>query len=628
MKCVSLLLASVSLASLLGCNPIESDLPKTAADEPQLLGTAETTPNVDTVEASARANALFDKIFTARAERSPVFLTYLGIKKDYDKWDNLSDAYAEESHTLDLQLLKALKQIDPSSLDAGTQLSFRLLTQQLENQIADYRWRYHNYPVNQMFGTHSEVPSLLINQHRIDSVADAEAYIARLNAVPQLFDQLIAGLEKRAKMGIIAPKFVFPYVINDSRNLLKGAPFEAGEDSTLLADFNHKLEALSLAAGDKQYLRGEAINALTQNLQPAYLKLIACLEDLAAHADTRAGAWKFPSGEAFYNNALQRTTTTELSANDIHAIGLREVARIHSEMRNIMKQVNFSGSLQAFFAFMRKDPRFYYPETEDGKALYLQEATALIDNMKSRLDELFITKPKADLQVKRVESFREKSAGKAFYERPAPDGSRPGLYYANLYTTADMPVYQMEALAYHEGIPGHHMQIAIAQELEQMPKFRRFGDYTAYIEGWGLYSELVPKEIGLYADPYSDFGRLAMELWRACRLVVDTGLHAKRWTREQAIDYLVENTPNSEYDAIKAIERYIVMPSQATAYKIGMLEILKLRAHAQQALGQRFDIRQFHDVVLRNGPVPLNVLGELVEQWIDREKLSQTASNS
>ena len=268
------------------------------------------------------------------------------------------------------------------------------------------------------------------------------------------------------------------------------------------------------------------------------------------------------------------------------------------------------------FEFMRHDKQFFYDETEAGKQRYLDEAVALIDNMKSRLDELFIVKPKADMIVKRVEAFREKSAGKAFYQQPAPDGSRPGIYYANLYRMSDMPTYQMEALAYHEGIPGHHMQIAIGQELEGIPKFRKFGGYTAYVEGWGLYSEMIPKEIGLYEDPYSDFGRLAMELWRACRLVVDTGIHAKKWTRGQGIDYYVNNTPNPKPDAVKMVERHVVMPSQATAYKIGMLKIVELREAAKQKLGDKFSLPEFHDVVLKNGAVPLNVLEDLVDNWV------------
>jgi uncharacterized protein (DUF885 family) len=315
--------------------------------------------------------------------------------------------------------------------------------------------------------------------------------------------------------------------------------------------------------------------------------------------------------------ALRHTTTTNLSADEIHHLGLKEVARIHCEMEKIRAKVGFKGDLHAFFKFMREDPQFYLPDTDEGRAKYLAKAVQIVDEMKKRLDELFLTKPKADVEVKAVEKFRESSAGAAFYQQPAPDGSRPGMFYVNLRDMRDQPVYELEALAHHEGIPGHHMQIAIAQELTGIPKFRKLGArFTAYTEGWGLYSELTPKEIGMYQDPYSDFGRLSLELLRAARLVVDTGMHAKKWTRNQAIDYLRQNTPNSEGDCVDAINRYIVMPSQATAYKIGMLKILELRGKAKRALGAKFDLHQFHDVVLTNGALPLDVLEELVNRWI------------
>lgn len=563
-----------------------------------------------------KAEALFETVFSEGLDRSPVFQTYLGMKTNYDKWDDLSPKFEQEGFALTKDQLARLQAIDSSKLSADNALSYRLLEEQLKQDIAFQKWRLHDYPVNQMFGVHSMVPSFLINQHRIDNISDAEAYIGRINGVPKMMKQLIANLDERAKAGIIAPKFVFPYVISDSENIIKGAPFDKSEDSPLLADFRKKVNALEIDDKDKAALLKSGEKAMKSSLKPAYTNLISYLKKLEKKADTRDGAWKFPDGEAFYNASLAKTTTTNLTAEQIHDIGLKDVDRIHNEMRAIMKQVKFDGDLQAFFAFMRDDPQFYYPTTDEGKQRYLDEATALINNMKGRLDELFITKPKADLEVKAVEAFREKSAGKAFYQRPAPNGARPGIYYANLYDMKSMPTYQMEALAYHEGIPGHHMQLAIATELENVPKFRKFGQYTAYSEGWGLYTEYLPKEMGLYADPYSDFGRLAMELWRACRLVVDTGLHNKKWTREQAIDYLVTNTPNAKADSVKAIERYIVMPSQATAYKIGMIKILELREKAQTAMGDKFDIRQYHDLVLTSGPVPLNVLEERVDQWI------------
>ncbi|MBA6365547.1 DUF885 domain-containing protein, partial [Colwellia sp. BRX8-8] len=405
-----------------------------------------------------------------------------------------------------------------------------------------------------------------------------------------------------------------------SQNILAGAPFEDGKDSTILADFTKKVNKLEISTAEKSTLLAEVNTALITSIKPGYQQLVNYLETLEKKADNRDGAWKFPEGEAFFNNALQRTTTTDLTANQIHQTGLSEVARIHGEMRVIMEKVGFEGELGEFFEFMRNDKQFYYAADDAGKQRYLDEAVALIDDMEGRLDSLFLTKPKAKLKVKAVEAFREQSSGKAFYQQPAPDGSRPGVYYANLYDMQAMPTYQMAALAYHEGIPGHHMQIAIKQELTNIPKFRKFGGYTAHTEGWGLYSEMIPKEIGLYQDPYSDFGRLAMELWRACRLVVDTGIHTQKWTRAQGIEYYVANTPNAKSDAVKMVERHVVMPSQATAYKIGMLKIIELREHAKVELAEKFDIREFHDVVLRNGPVPLNVLAQLVDTYIANKK--------
>ncbi|MCH7422415.1 DUF885 domain-containing protein [Shewanella sp. MM_2022_3] len=575
-----------------------------------------TSKSIAAQSESEKANALFETIFMENIMASPIAQTYMGIKQDYDKWDDIGDEADARELARTKKQLAELNQLDASKLDPQTRLSLTLLTQNLNNDIKDYQWRYHNYPVNQMHGGHSMIASFLINQHQITDVSDAKAYISRLNGVPKRLSQLQQALEIRADKGIIAPKFVFGYVISDSQNLIKGAPFDKGEDSALLADFRKKVNALSISEAEKAQLIADVEKALVSQVEPAYKTLIAYIKTLEAKADTRDGVWKLPDGEAFYNNALARTTTTHMTADEIHQLGLAEVERIHNEMRAIMKKVNFNGTLQEFFTFMRDDPQFYYPNTAEGKAAYLADATKLIDNMRSRLDEVFKVKPKAAMIVKQVEAFREKSAGKAFYEQPAPDGSRPGSYYANLYDMKAMPKYQMEALAYHEGIPGHHMQIAISQELKDIPKFRKFGGYTAYIEGWGLYSESFPKEMGLYADPYSDFGRLAMELWRACRLVVDTGIHAKQWTREQGIAYYVDNTPNAKSDAKKMVERHIVMPSQATAYKVGMIKLLELRHKAEKQLGDKFDIRDFHTLVLANGALPLDVLEEQVDQWI------------
>nr|WP_234996321.1 DUF885 domain-containing protein [Pseudidiomarina planktonica] len=575
----------------------------------------------DTQQTEAeKANKLFEDIFMESVMRSPMYQTYLGIKDDQDKWDDISEEQAQEDLEFQKEQLARVEAIDESKLEGQTLLSWQMMKQQLENDIADFKWRHHNYPVNQMFGMHSGVASLLINQHGISEVADAEAYVSRLNGLPELFEQLGENLKLRAEKGIIAPKFVYPYIISDSQNIITGAPFDDGEPTTLWADFKKKVDALELEESEAAALMESAEKALLESVKPAYENLIAVVKEIEAQATTKDGAWKFPDGEAFYNNALKRTTTTDLTSDEIHNIGLSEVDRIHNEMREIMEKVEFDGTLQEFFVYMRNSEDFVYPQTEEGRQRYIDEATAYIDTMNDQLDELFLTKPKAELIVKAVEPFREKSAGKAFYSQPSMDGSRPGTYYANLYDMASMPTYQMEALAYHEGIPGHHMQIALAQELEGIPTFRKFGRYTAYSEGWGLYSELLPKEYGYYEDPYSDFGRLAMELWRACRLVVDTGIHSKKWTREEGIDYYVENTPNAKADAVKMVERHIVMPSQATAYKIGMNKIVELREKAREELGDAFDIREFHDVVLSRGAVPLNILEQFVNDYIEENK--------
>lgn len=610
--------AAVSLALFMSAC---SEVPSTNEAQNQAPNAqAQTAPESYSAEViaaeSEKANQLFEEIFMANVMRSPMFQTRLGIKDNQDKWDDLSEQHDAEGLAMAKEHLAQVEAIDPAKLNEQTRLSWKLMKQELEEGIADYKWRHYNYPVNQMFGMHSSVAALLINQHGIEEVKDAEDYIARLNGLPQLFDQLGENLKLRAEKGIIAPKFVYPYVISDSKNIITGAPFDDGEASALWADFTGKLENLDIDESQYNELVSQAQTAMLQSVKPAYENLISVVEELEAQADTKDGAWKFPEGEAFYNNALQRTTTTDLTANEIHEIGLSEVARIHDEMRVIMNKVGFDGTLQEFFVHMRNNEDFIYPDTEEGRARYLSEAKEIIDVMRGRLDELFLTKPKADMIVKAVEPFREKSAGKAFYQQPSMDGTRPGTYYANLYDMASMPTYQMEALAYHEGIPGHHMQIAIQQELKDVPNFRKFGRVTAYSEGWGLYTEKLPKEIGFYQDPYSDFGRLAMELWRACRLVVDTGIHAKKWTREEGIEYYVNNTPNARADAVKMVERHIVMPGQATAYKIGMNKILELREKAKEALGDKFDIREFHDVILANGPVPLNILEQFVDDYI------------
>ena len=630
------LIARSSVLALLiataGC-AINEETATPAAGTEEAAAEAVASPAVPSAEEiaaeSARLNDWFEQKFAETVARSPITQTYLGIKDNYGEWDDVSDANAlKELEIQRADIAEMEASFDPDLLDHQAKISWRIAKMNLKNAEEDYKYLHYDYVFDQMGGVQAQIPAFLINQHQITSKSDAEAYISRLNGVPAYLDQNLENARIALAEGIQPPAFVYAYVLSDSQGVITGAPFdESDEDSPLMGDFRKKVaslvEAGTVSQEDADLLLDQAADALTNSVGPAYEAAIAELGEQAKIAITDDGAWKLPDGEAYYASRLADYTTTDMTAEEIHNLGLAEVARIQDEMRGIMKQVGFEGSLKEFFDFTRTDPQFFKPNTPEGKAEYLKEATYWIDQMREDLPSVFNTFPKAEMIVKAVEPFREKSAGKAFYSRPAPDGSRPGTYYANLYRMQDMPTYQMQALAFHEGIPGHHMQIAIAQELTGVPKFRKFGGFTAFIEGWGLYSEYLPKEMGYYSDPYDDFGRLAMEIWRAARLVVDTGIHDQQWTREEAIQYLLDNTPNPEGDARKAIERYIVMPGQATAYKIGMNRILELREHAKAELGDKFDIRDFHDVVLKDGALPLDILEENVEAWITETKAAE-----
>ncbi|HWA27781.1 MAG TPA: DUF885 domain-containing protein [Lacunisphaera sp.] len=573
---------------------------------------------------SARANAFFDRVFDEGVDRSPSAQGYLGIKKDHDKWNDYSEAndLAELEHTVhDLAELK--RTINPELLDEQTQMSYRLFVVQSEHMIEGWKWRNHGYVFNQMEDSpNSSLPAFLINYHPVDNADDARAYVTRLQKLPAALDQLMVRAREQAARGILLPKFVYPLMIESCHEIIKGAPFDTtGAKSALLEDFEGKVGALKDAdAATKSRLLADARAALVEGVKPAYHRLISLFETQEKAAGTDDGSWKLPEGLEFYNFMLRSQTTTNLSADEIHELGLREVARIHAEMTAIKEKTGFKGDLPAFLKFMRDDPQFVYPSTPEGRAAYIKRATEIIDAMRLRLPEFFGVQPKAGLVIKKVEPFREKNAAGAFYEQPSADGKRPGTYYIATLDMRGLPIWEMETLAHHEAIPGHHMQIAIAQELQHMPKFRMFGGYNAYAEGWALYAERFPKEFGFYQDPYQDFGRLSDELLRAVRLVVDTGIHAKHWTRQQVRDYFYANTANPERDVVAETDRYIVWPGQACGYKIGQLKILELRDLAKKELGARFVLRDFHDLVLKNGALPMNLLEENVRNWIAKQK--------
>jgi uncharacterized protein (DUF885 family) len=567
-------------------------------------------------EANPALHAHFEQSMQARLALDPLEAEKLGDRSRNCEWPDLSEAAAEARLVLHAEQLRALRAFDRASLNDADQLSYDLFELTTRRFIEADQWRHHGYVNHQMYGYHTGIPTHLMNVHRIESVADAEAYLVRLAAIDNFMGQVVAAMRRQTDLGIQPPAFVYPKVIAASENVLRGAPFEAGDEGILLADFGRKVEALELPPETSSALIERARQAMISGVKPGYDRLIAEFKREQATATSDDGVWKLPNGNAYYGMRLRTLTTTDLSAQSIHDLGLEHVERIHGEMREIMQAVGFEGSLQAFFYHLQTNRQFYAPDTDVGRQAYLQRARDITARMEARVPDFFDLTPGAPMEVRRVEPYREYSAGKAFYERASLDGSRPGIFYANLRNMRRMPLYQLEALAYHEGIPGHHFQITIAQELEAVPLFQRTASFTAFIEGWGLYTEELGKDMGFYPDPYSDFGRLAMELWRACRLVVDTGIHDQRWTREQAIDYLLETTPATEAACTSAIERYIVMPGQATAYMIGKLKIMQLRELAMEELGDAFDWRGFHRVVLGSGSVPLAILDANVRAWI------------
>ena len=576
------------------------------------------TSDVDEVEIK-KANQFFESIFQDRVLDSPEFQASLGYKSNYDKWDDITWQNSRRKAKQAIDDLAYLREnINFDKLDETTKISYLLMEKRLQRTIDNDKFIFHGYMITHRGGKHSSIPSFLINYHKIDEEQDVKDYIGRLRNIESLMNDLIEQLRLRQDVKKIAPAFVFPQAIKTSENIISGYPFEeTKKQNVIYADFMKKLNALDISDAKKLRYQSEAEAVLLTIVNYSYTKLIDFLKEQQKLADNNHGVWKYEDGAKYYQHTLDGYTTLGLTAEEIHEIGLSEVERIHGEIYEIMEKVNFDGTLKEFFDFMREDDQFYYPEGPKGRQMYLDQVQVVVDTLSNRIEELFYGLPSIPLQVKAVEAYREASAGIAFYQRGQADGSRPGTYYANLYRMRDMPIYKLENLAYHEAIPGHHMQISIQLEVEDMPSFRKYGGYSVYAEGWALYSETLPKEIGLYKDPYSDFGRLSGELWRACRLVVDTGVHHYRWTREEGIDYYMNNTANPEGDCIGMVERHIVWPGQAVSYKIGMIKVQELRAYAEQELGDKFSIQEFHDVVLKNGSVTMDILENIVYSWVD-----------
>lgn len=590
-------------------------------EPPVAASAAIQTAAVDPAAEDERLLEFLDRAFDETTGSSPETLTALGSRKDYDKLNDYTDAQAQRQRSLAERQLAAMKaEFDYDKLSPAGQLSYKMFENGVVRGREQFEWRKHRFPISTNGSPAGGIPVFLINQHRIETVADAEAYIARLEEVERVMGEVSANVRGQAEMGIVPPQFVFAPVRADARKVLTGAPFDNGPDSTVLADFIKKVNGLNAPPEEKQRLFAEAKAALTGPFRRGYETMFAALDAIEPKATSNDGAWRLPQGADFYASALRLSTTTEMTADQIHQLGLDQVRRIHGEMERIKNQVGFKGTLQEFFQHINNGAEFKYPNTAEGRERYLADARAFIAQVMAAAPNWFRRLPKAPLEVRAVEAWRQETASVAFYNRPSPDGSRPGIYYVNLADMNQVLKPQTEAIAYHEGAPGHHFQIALQQELPDVPKFRRFGGYGAYSEGWGLYAEGLGKEMGFYKDPISEFGMLSTQIWRAIRLVVDTGIHHKRWSREQAIDYFRQNGLLSERDAKKEVERYINNPGQATSYMVGQIKILELRERAERELGDKFDIRDFHAAVLENGAMPLDILDAQVSAYIARTK--------
>jgi uncharacterized protein (DUF885 family) len=571
-------------------------------------------------------NHFYEKTFAEVIFSEPELLSSLGLVEQFGYTRHngkLSDESPAHQQKVIDRWKKDLRQLREYPLDRQSpsqKLSTHVLDWFLERQVEGEKWQFHNYPVNQLFGVQNQFPSFMANTHRLLAKRDCEYYVKRLDALPKKFNQTLESLKVREDKQILPPRFVVEEVLKEMSDFIA----KPAAENILATSFKTraaKIDKLSEAERADFQKRVEA--SITGRVYPAYQKLIDYFKRIEPKTTTDDGVWKMPEGDAFYAYALHENTTTTMKPNDVHDLGLREVARIEAEMRSILDANGFAGTpIGEAMDKLGKDPRFLFPNDDKGRADALAEYKRLIDTATERCKQLFLTAPKAKCEVRRVEAFKEATAPGAYYQGGAMDGSRPGIFFANLRDMNEVPKWSMPTLAYHEGIPGHHWQISIAQELKGVPQFRKVIPFTAYAEGWALYCEWLAKQLGWYeGDPFGDLGRLRDELFRAVRLVVDTGIHAKHWTREQAIAYMREKTGMGEKEVRSEIERYIVNPGQACAYKIGMLKIQELRTRAQQQLGDKFDQREFHDTLLKNGSLPLEILEEQVNEYIQKKKV-------
>lgn len=622
-----LLSAIMALVVLAACQKEESPAAQAPSDSKSVAAAMPDAGNEATTQATTEAlNAWLDERYEEMLQFSPMELTMLGRKDLYDQIDEVTEQAVRDQTAWQVKTVEQMKaQFDYNALSDIGKESFDLWVFQAEEAVADLDFLRQEYLFGELGGPEDWFPTFLINFHTVENAEEMHAYIKRIGGISRAMDQVLELAKLRAGDGMRPPQFAFESTIERATNVITGLPFNGDTDSPILKDAKAKTQALVTAGtitdDTAKDLLAQVNQKLTAQFQPAYAALIDYLKADIVNADTQArGVAALPNGEAYYNRKLRTYTTLPMTAEDVHRLGMSEVQRIKGEMAVIKDEVNFDGDLAAFFEFARDDPQFYYSNTDEGREAYLAETRGFLEEIDQKLPDFFGTLPKAGLVVKRVEEFREVDGGAQHYMSASPDGSRPGVYYVHL---SDMSAYSkldMETTAYHEGSPGHHMQISIAQELTEVPAFRTQAHFSVFSEGWALYAEKLSKEMGQFKDPYKDFGRLTGEIWRAIRLVVDTGLHAKGWTQEQAVQFFLDNSAIPEGAVRSEVRRYLTTPGQATSYKIGMLKIEELRTRAEETLGGQFDIRGFHDVMLSGGALPLPLLETRVDIWISAQQ--------
>jgi uncharacterized protein (DUF885 family) len=559
--------------------------------------------------AGKRLHQLFDAEWNYTLEHSPEFASEIGDRRWNDRWSDQSLEEHARRNQHDQEVLQRVAAIDRGQLSTADQLNYDLFKKDYEMSVEGYKFRRFLVPLNQRGGIQTQ--DELADSLRFQTLKDYEDWIARLRAFPTLMDQTIALMREGIKERMVHPKVIMERLPAQIDKQIVSDPAKSG----FFKPFEHFSREIS--AADQQRLSTEAKQAIEQQVVPAYRKFkeFFVKEYLPACFD-QVGVWQVPHGDELYAYEVRRYTTTNLTPDQVHEIGLREVARIRAEMEKIREQTGFKGTREEFFKFLRTDPQFFYKTPDELFEAY----KALAKTVDPNLVKVFRTLPREPYGVEAIPAVAAPDTTAAYYRPGAADGSRAGTYFVNLYKPETRPKWEMTALTLHESVPGHHLQIARAHELGNLPMFRRFGEYTAFIEGWGLYAESLGDDMGLYSDPYSKYGQLTYDMWRAVRLVVDTGIHAKHWTRDQAIKYFMDNAPKAELDIVNEVDRYIAWPGQALAYKIGQLKIQELRARAHQQLGANFDLKAFHDVVLGSGPLPLDILERNVDQWIEEQK--------